>query len=254
MKYYKIFILIALYSTNLYTQGTAGSGSIFEPRYIIDMPTAGILGHLNYAVDVDFFNSGGVTFGFTLGLLNTLNLGVSYGGKNIVGSDKPDWNKLPGMSLKIRPIDERELFPAVVIGFDSQGREEYIDSLSRYRIKSPGFYIVFSKNFLSAGFLSFHIGSNYSLERADLDKDFNTFFGIEKTLTRFISLIGEYNLAINDSNNKALGKGRGYLNLSMKASVGNGFTIGVNFKDITGNQKKISIANRTIAIEFIGSL
>lgn len=254
MNIYKVIIILVIYSKVLNAQGTAGSGSVLEPRYIVDMPTAGILGHLKYAVDVDFYNSGGVTFGFSMGLLNAINLGFSYGGKNIIGSDKPDWYKLPGMSLKIRPLDEREFLPAVVIGFDSQGKEEYIDSLSRYKIKSPGIYVVFSKNFLSAGYLSFHLGSNYSLERADMDKDFNTFLGIEKTITKFISVIAEYNLAINDSNKKALGKGKGYLNLAIRASVGNDFTIGVNFKDVTGNQKKVSIANRTISVEFISSL
>ncbi len=254
MKHFKIALLIITLCKMTIAQGTAGSGSVLEPRFIVDMPTAGILDHLNYSVDVDFYNSGGVLFGFSIGLLNTLNLGLSYGGINLIGSEKPDWNKLPGMSLKIRPLDETEFFPAIAFGFDSQGREEYIDSLNRYKIKSPGIFLVFSKNFTYAGFLSFHIGSNYSLERADDDKDFNAFIGIEKTLTSFLSLIAEYNLAINDSNNKALGKGNGYLNFALRTSVGNGFTIGINLKDIVKNQNRISIANRTISIEFIGKM
>lgn len=254
MRRFKILFFVITFSTVTFSQGTAGSGSVLEPRFIIDMPTAGILAHLNYSVDVDFYNSGGVLFGVSIGVLNTLNLGLSYGGTQLIGSSKPEWNKLPGMSLKLRPLDETEFFPAIAIGFDSQGKEEYIDSLNRYKIKSPGIYIVLSKNFMSAGFLSFHIGSNYSLERADGDKDFNLFAGVEKTITSFISLIGEYNLAINDSNNKALGKGRGYLNLALKASVGKGFTIGINLKDIVKNQNRISIANRTISVEFIGKI
>ena len=254
MKFWKLISLFLIFNLKIFSQGTAGSGSTLEPRFIIDMPTAGIINHLNYAVDVDFYNAGGVLFGFSFGLLNTLNLGISYGGTNLIGSDKPIWNKLPGMSLKIRPLDETEFFPAIAFGFDSQGKEEYIDSLSRYKIKSPGFYFVLSKNFASAGFLSVHLGSNYSLERADDDKDFNIFAGVEKTLTSFLSLVGEYNLAINDSNDKALGKGKGYLNISLRASVGKGFTIGVNLKDITNNQKKLNIANRTVSVEFIGIL
>lgn len=242
-------ILLSQFS---FTQGTAGSSSTLEPRFIVDMPSAGILAHLQYAADVEFYQSGGVLFKFSLGLINTFDLGISYGGTNIIGSEKPVWNKLPGISLKIRPIDETEVLPAIVLGFESQGKENYIDSLNRYKIKSPGLYIISSKNFLMFGYLSVHGGINYSLEKADGDKDINAFVGIEKTLGSFISAIAEYNLAINDSDQKALGRGNGYLNFSIRASIGNGFTLGFNFKDITGNQQKISIANRTISIEYIG--
>lgn len=246
-------ILITLFLIrNLFAQGSAGSSSNLEPRYIIDMPTAGLIGHYSYAVDADFYQSDGVLFGFTIGLLNRINLFASYGGSNLIGSSKPDWNKYPGMSLKIRPFEESKVFPAISIGFDTQGKENYIDTLNRYLIKSPGFYLVASKNFLVAGYLSVHAGVNYSLERADGDNDGNLYLGAEKSIGSFISFIAEYNTALNDSDPKALGKGRGYLNMGFRGSLGDGFTIGVNLKDIIKNQDKVSIGNRTIMIEYIG--
>lgn len=252
MKYLFVCSLVLVLSMNSYPQGSAGSSGDFEPRYIIDMPAAGLIGHNSYSIDVDFFQSGGVLSGFTYGLLNRINIGISYGGTNLIGSMKPKWNKIPGMNVKIRPIEEGEFFPAIALGFDSQGKENYIDSLDRYVIKSPGLFIVFSKNFLISGFLTLHGGINYSLERADGDRDINTYAGIEKSLTSFLSILGEYNIAINDSDPKALGKGRGYLNLGLRASLGNGFTIGFNLKDVIKNQNNMSIGNRTINIEYVG--
>jgi hypothetical protein len=251
MKFLCACLLFILLGANLYGQGTAGSSGDFEPRYIIDMPTAGLIGHNSYSIDVDFFRSGGVLIGFTYGLLNRINFGISYGGTYLIGSTKPEWNKYPGMSIKIRPVEESEFFPAIAVGFDSQGKENYIDSLNRYVIKSPGLYAALSKNFLVAGFLSIHGGVNYSLERADGDKDINIYGGVEKSLASFISVLAEYNVAINDSDPKSLGKGRGYLNLGIRGSFGSGFTIGFNLKDIVKNQDNINIGNRTIDIEYI---
>ncbi len=251
MKQLLILILILCLIQNLPAQGTAGSGSVFEPRYIVDMPTAGIIGSHSYAIDTDFYQSGGLLVGFSIGLLNTINLGVSYGAVNVIGTEKLVGNKLPGMQLKIRPLDETKILPAIAFGFDSQGKENYIDSLDRYKIKSPGLYLVTSKNFLVAGFLSIHGGMNYSLERSD-DKDLNVYLGIEKSIGKYLSVNGEYNLGVNDSDLKSLGKGRGFLNFSLKGSFGKGFTIGINLKDVIQNQENIFFGNRTISVEYTG--
>ncbi len=253
MKHALIILTSLFFIGNLFAQGSVGSSSNLEPRFIIDMPTAGLIGHYSYAIDIDCYQSDGVLFGFTIGLMNRINLSASYGGSNLIGSSKPAWNKYPGISLKIRPFEESQIFPAFAIGIDTQGKENYIDTLNRYLIKSPGFYIVASKNFLVAGYLSVHAGVNYSLERADGDKDGNLYLGAEKSIGSFISLNAEYNTAINDSDPKALGKGRGYLNIGFRGSLGRGFTIGVNLKDIIKNQDKVSIGNRTVMIEYIGT-
>ena len=54
--------------------------------------------------------------------------------------------------MKIRIIDEVKNFPAIAIGFDSQGREGYIDSLKRNDFKSPGLIVVGSKTFKYLGY------------------------------------------------------------------------------------------------------
>lgn len=254
----KIFTILTFLcfgsSPRMCAQGSAGSNAKIEPRYIIDLSTAGMLRHGDLAIDMDFFQSGGLLVGFSLGAFNRFTIGMSYGGENIVGSEDPHRNGTPGFQVRLRLIDESLLLPAIVLGFNSQGKEVYVDSLSRYNIKSMGFYLVGSKNYRAMGFLSLHGGVNYSLERSDGDSDPNIFAGLEKTFGPFLSLLGEYNLALNDNDGEALGKGRGYLNVGFRVSIGGGFTFGMNVKDIFKNQRNNDTRNRTLSLEYVKML
>lgn len=231
-------------------QGSAGSSAKLEPRTLIDIPIAGMIDRGSFAVDIDFYQAGGVLAGFSVGVLDRLSLGVSYGGSKLLGGEPPVMNDLPGVNVKIRLFEEGYLFPALVVGFDSQGKDGYIKSLNRYAIKSPGFYAVISKNYATLGFLSLHCGANYSLERADGDRDPNVFAGIEKTIGPVVSLMAEYNLGLNDNGASAIRRGKGYLNAALKISLGGGVTLGVNFKDLARNADDLDVANRTVRIEF----
>jgi hypothetical protein len=232
-------------------QGSAGTEGSLEPRFLVDIPTAGMLGKGSFALDLDFYQEGGVLLGLSAGLLDRLSLGVSSGGTRLIGSDEPIMNSVPGLNLKIRIIEENVALPAIVLGFDSQGRDGYLKDLSRYAIKSPGFYAAASKNYSLLGYFSIHGGVNYSLERADDDKDFNIFCGVEKSVGGVVSLVVEYNLGANDSDGKAIGKGRGYLNAGMKCTVGGGLTLGVCLKDLARNSRRdVTVANRTLKIEY----
>ena len=98
--------------------------------------------------------------------------------------------------------------------------------------------------------LGFHGGVNYSLERDDNDKDINLFFGLDKSIGSFMSIVGEYNLAWNDNSGDALGRGRGYLNAGLWFHPGAGITISFHFKDLLENQPHEGFANRTLRIDF----
>ena len=158
-------------ASQLCAQGTTGSDATIESRYLIDLPTAGIIPHGKVALDFEFYQSNGMLAGVAIGAFDRLLLGLSFGGSNIIGTDRPTWNTAPGVQLKLRLLEETIFIPAIAIGFSSQGKETYIDRLSRYTVKSPGFYAVVSKNYSTMGFLSLHGGVNYSLERNDSDDD-----------------------------------------------------------------------------------
>jgi hypothetical protein len=231
-------------------QGSAGTDGKLEPRFIVDMPTAGMPDKGCFVLDVDFFQEGGVLLGISAGIINRLSFGVSYGGSRLIGAGAPSMNPTPGVNLRVRVLEEGMLLPALVLGFDSQGKDVYLKDVDRFQIKSPGFFAAVSKNYSFLGYLSFHGGVNYSLERADGDRDVNVYAGVEKTLGPVLSALLEYNFGTNDNSGQALGKGWGYLNAAVRMMLGNGLTIGVSFKDIVKNGPNVTVANRTVQLEY----
>lgn len=245
-------LILSLSAPDLHAQGSAGDRANIEPRYLVDMPTAGLLPRGSFSLDMDFFQQGGMMMRINAGILHSLSFGISYGANNVIGSERINPNPLPGINIRLRILDETIITPAVLLGFDSQGKEPYDDSLERYTIKSPGFYVAVSKNYAILGHLSVHGGINYSLEDRDGSKGLNIYTGLEKTLGPDISLLVEYNLGLNDSRADALGRGRGYLNTGVRWSFGGGFTLGFDLKDLFKNQEdRISVGNRTVHIEYV---
>jgi hypothetical protein len=239
---------------SLLAQGSAGTEGKSEPRFLVDMPTAGMLEKGSFAVDVDFYQEGGVQAGLSAGIFQRLMIGVSYGGSRLLGKEDAIMNPMPGVSLRLRLLEESLALPALAVGFDSQGKDGYLKELDRYMVKSPGLFAVASKNYLLLGYLSLHAGINYSFERADDDRSFNIYAGAEKTIGPVFSLLAEYNLAMNDNSGQAIGRGRGYLNLALKWSLAGSVTLGVNFKDILKNSRTGNLVGRTARIEIVADL
>jgi hypothetical protein len=252
----KIFlILFTLLSNILFAQGTAGDKAKFEYRTLIDMPTAGILEKGFVGVGTDILPYGVLIAKIEVGVFDNISFGISYGGANIIGAGTPDWYKLPGVNFRLRITDETTLIPAIAIGFDSQGKGEYFDDANRYAIKSPGFYAAVSKNFGFLGYLSLHGTVNYSLENDDGDNFANLMAGIEKTLGPNLSLVIDYDFTLNDNTTELFGEGNGYLNMGLRLSIGEGFTIGFDLRDLLDNKKwNPSIADRSLRIEYIKSI
>lgn len=220
-----------------------------EPRSLVDVPTAGMLRAGMKSFRADFYHSDGVDAGFAYGIADRVMVGVSYGGARMIGTRAPDWNEVPGFLLRIRVVEESEGFPAMAIGFESQGADGYVDALDRFVVKSPGAYFVISKNYDASGYLGFHGGVNYSFEKDDGDKDVNLFAGLDKSFGSFLVLTGEYNVGWNDNSGNALGRGRGYLNAGLSIFPGAGIAISVHFKDLLENQPHEGFASRTLRVE-----
>lgn len=233
------------------SQGSAGTAANIEPRTIVDMPTAGMLPAGSFVLEIDFYQGGGVLTGMSVGLVDRFSIGLSYGGTRLIGADEPVMNRIPGVSLKVRVIEESTLLPAIALGFDTQGKDGFLRHLDRYVVKSPGFYASVSRNYPWLGFLTLHGGINYSLEQADNDKDLNFYAGVEKSLGPVLSMMMEYNLGLNDSDNEATSRGRGFLNFGMKWSVGGGLTLGLNLKDVVKNAGDVQVGNRTVELEYL---
>jgi hypothetical protein len=244
---------LLLAANNAKCQSYAGDAASVEPTMIVDKPTAGLLKRGTYSLTSNFFQQGGVLVGLSVGVFDNFSFGIAYGGTSVIGSDKIRMNPLPGVNVKLRLVDEGSMMPALALGFDSQGKEPYVDSLTRFTIKSAGFFLAGSKNYNFLGNLSLHGGINLSLERGDGDKDPNFYLGVEKSIGKDISLFAEYDFANNDNNTNALGKGKGYLNLAFRWSWGKGLVVGFDLKNVFKNQDNIQIGNRVLQVDFIGA-
>lgn len=247
-----LLLLFMLFPAALPAQTSAGDASTVEPRQLIDLPTAGILKRGAFAMDVDFFQNGGLGLALSAGALDRLSFGISYGGTGVIGNGSVKMQKLPGVMIRFRLIEESAAVPAIAVGFDSQGKEAYIDSTERFLIKSRGVYAVASKNYAFFGNFSVHGGVNFSMERGDGDKDMDVFLGAEKSFGSDISVLGEYDFGFNDNAPRSVGQGKGYFNLGFRWSFGQGFTLGFDLKNIFKNQDNVvAIGNRTMKVEYV---
>lgn len=250
-----VVLLVTIITGIVSGQGSSGTDAKFEYRNLIDLPTAGILEKGNVCITTDIMPAGVLVSKIEVGVFENFSFGISYGGNNIIGRGKMTGYKLPGINVRTRVFNETETLPAILVGFDSQGKGEFDKSLNRFQIKSPGLFAAVSKNFDFYGYFSIHGLVNYSFERDDSDKDLNLGIGFEKTLGSKVSLIGEYDFAINDNNSNAFGDGTGYLNLGIRWSLGEGLTLGLNLRDLLDNKKFTSSnADRGLFVEYIKAI
>ena len=253
-KLINIIFLISFLSIPLYSQGTAGDKAKYEYRYLIDMPTAGILEKGVVGVTSEILPDGVLIAVIKAGVFENVSIGISYGGANLIGSGNVDWYKLPAVNIRARIINETTLIPAVAFGFDSQGKGIYDNNNKRYTIKSPGFFGAVSKNFEFIGYMSLHGTVNYSLEGTDGDNFVDVRAGVEKTLGSSFSLLVEYDFALND-NNTDFGSRKGYLNAGIRWSPGTGFTLGFDVRDLLSNKTSTkNAADRSLKFEYIKNI
>ncbi|MEE9169435.1 MAG: hypothetical protein V3U73_06685 [bacterium] len=221
------------------------------PLSLIDSPTAGTLYRGSYVSNLRAYHNGGLLAGLAVGISNRFYVGISYGGENILGEGKVNWNPDIGFQVAYRLIDENIALPGVSIGYQSQGYGPYLKESERYTIKSRGFYAAASKNYSFLGDLSFHGGVNLSLENNDTDEDLNFFIGAMKSLNPELSVVAEYDLAINDNGSKSIGDGKGYLNIGLRWLFANRLAIQFHFKNLLENKENVPSSNREIKISYL---
>ncbi len=244
-------IIVLLFAVLGFTSINFAQNKTPPPLELIDMPTAATLERGSYVSNLRLYPEGGLLGGLQIGLSDRFYLGVFFGGENIIGEGKINWNPEPGLQFAYRIIDENILLPGIAIGYNSQGYGAYIKGEKRYTIKSRGFYAVAGKNYAFLGDLSFHGGINYSLEREDGDKDVNLFAGILKSLSNDFSLLAEYDVAVNDNDFHSIGRGKGYLNVGIRWLFAGRLSLQFQFKNILENKENVPYSNREIKIAYL---
>lgn len=255
IKYIKLSIIsVTIFCMSIQLFSTESSIPLlstgYEPRYIIDMPNAGMLGNLNYAIGMQMISNGGFVFEFTAAPFHFLNIGISYGGSGIVGSGDIEMQYIPGVHLKGRIINETKEIPAFVIGFNSQGKGQYFRTSKRFEEYSPGFYVAASKCYLwNLGEISLHAGLNYSVDNHS--DGINAYCGIEQIILKFFSLNFELNSNLNESNNEIWSE-KMLLNASLRFKLTKNIMFEFQFRDLLKNSKYSNGINRFIGLEYIG--
>ena len=228
------------------------------PSSLITLPTAGTLQRGSFALEMRIQKFGGLTSSISVGLTDRFQLGISYGSANLIGDDSLIWYPKPETNLKYLLIDESETSPGISLGIDTQGLGKFnsVDSLMRYDTKALGLFAVASKNWVTPlGNLGWHFGSNYNfIETNDNDKDVNFFMGFDIEFNPELSIMLEYNAALNENNmtskNIAISRG-GYLNAGVRWTFVERLHIEMDFNNLMFDKKKVDYFNREIKITYI---
>jgi len=253
MKKLTVILLLTILSVNLYSQGSAGSNAIYESRFVVDMPTAGVLPRGAISAYSLFFTNGGVMIYLDAAPFENFNFGISYSGTNILGEGNVEFQDIPGINIRWRLIDETLVLPAVLIGFSNQGRGKYYESYERFQTLFPGVYGAASKSFKwFLGNFALHGGINYSWEQPTDQYYPNVWFGFEHSIGGSGSLIVELNPNIADTGEEMMIKSS-LLNAQLRWSVTKGLTLEFIMRDLLNHTKDISGFERWIGIEFINS-
>jgi hypothetical protein len=231
-------------------------GVDIPPRHIIDMPTAGLLRRGGFDITVRFYGQSGVNLAMDVGVSRRFMFGTSFGGTEVLGEKRANWNAAPGVLVKYQLLSESLGWPGVTIGLETQGYGAYDDSTKRYWHKSMGAYIAGSKSYDVLERLDFHAGLNYSLERGDKDKDPNLFLGMTLAVNRDIEFLAEYDLAFNDDGStdsqkqRRFGDGRGYLNTGIRINVKDVLYLEFFLKDMFQSRPDAEAYNREFKITY----
>lgn len=210
-----------------------------KTKRMIDIPSAYNLAQAEIELGGRLYATDGMSGEINIGVLQDLYFGVSYGGTQIIGRDKPVWNGHPGVRVQFLMLHEDYYYPNISLGFDSQGYGGWSDP--RYVVKSKGFFLVFSKNYFvsggNLGTLGLHAGANYCVteEPYNGDDNINAFLGIDKSLIKNMNLICEYDFAFNDDSQYSGNREMGFLNIGLRWSFNNELHLEFDLKDILRN-------------------
>lgn len=215
-----VTLLTLLISFASYAQDESSEESkvMIQPRKLIDSHTAGVLPKAHFDLETRIYPSGdpardgsGLSFSFSVGITDRLNLGGGYGGDGIIGRNNPQGNPYPSLFIKYRLLEESFLRPALALGFDPTGYGGIENDSTNYKgyiYKSQGFFVALSKNYLifKRIQLGLHGSVNFAFE--DVIKDHkeikwpNVFLGIDLSFNEELAISLEYDWALNQMDKK----------------------------------------------------
>jgi hypothetical protein len=203
-------------------------GSAPGSLYNIDQPVPVSLGHGEYFVNARLWGEGGALVRFGVGLFDRITLGMSYGGNRFLGNDSIRLYHRPEFQARLAVLGEEGYIPAVALGFESQGYDDYYDSIQTSYLTLPrGGYLCVGKTITPIRTFV-QVGASYW-------SGFDGFIVANCLLPGGVELIGEYDPALNDRRGGSGWRG-GLLNFGIAWSFAEKARLGFGLRDVTGNR------------------
>jgi hypothetical protein len=232
---------------------SAASAQILEDLTIASVPTAGVLPHGGYLFYGSVGPESSILVSAAVGFFDRLLLGASFGLQDLIGRGGMSVNDRIGLQARLRLVEETISRPAFTLGIDTQGEGKYIESAERYERKSRGLFLVAGKNYRFIDDLSLNGGINYSFEDRD-ESGLNLFGGVEIGIVRWMSLLFDYDLALDDGDAgvaTSRTRGRGYLDSGLRLDYRDNLRFKILFKDLLGNYIPETGVYRAIEVWYI---
>ena len=241
------FVLVACFAC-LATTARAG---VDEPVYVVDSPTAGMLGHGEYRIQGRIGVESSIQFGVRVGIREVVHLGVSFGMQRVFERASVELNDRVGFQVRFRLLQEGES-PALAVGFNNQGTGRWDEGRERYERKSKGFYAVLSRNWTAiVGQFSAHGGVNYSTETTD-ESGVNLFAAIDWEPVSGFAILFDWDAALDDKQEDGdFGRGRSYLDAALRVTYGDNLSMMLTFRDLTGNYEPSPRVWREFEVAFV---
>jgi hypothetical protein len=221
-------------------------------RWVIDTPAGGMLPRGSFDIDLRTYSGGGLQAALGIGLMERFSIGLGYGASRVLSDTMPEYNPRLEFQIKYRLLVEDAGLPDLAVGFSSQGHGPYDENRERFQVKSPGFYVAFTKRFmLYSNPAGMHWGANYSLEN-ERDSDPSAFVGFNAELGNDMMFLAEYDFALNDNKSDGVyGRGRGFLNTALAWYLTDGLSLELDLKNLLRNRRDADAIDREARLIYV---
>jgi len=223
------------------------AGDVFTD--IVDVPTAHTLPRGGYSLGLRVVPGGGLLAGLRVGVTPYLQVGVSYGAGNVVGTGAPDWYDRVEFDVKLRLAEEYGVIPALALGYDSRGYGRQLES-GGYEKASVGFYAVASKILPFSEYWQLHVGVARTLEEERVKPDL--YAGVTARFSQEFSVLAEYQLGVDKDDGSPSAK-LGYLNLGLRWVFMGQLELDLYFRNLAGPEGSPELSSRSIGFAFYDS-
>ncbi|MBD3347800.1 MAG: hypothetical protein GF400_01235 [Candidatus Eisenbacteria bacterium] len=240
---FKVLLLAVL----LVPTGALAAGEQFID--LVDVPSAHTLPRGAYSLGLRVVPDGGIIAGLRVGVTPYLQVGVSYGAGNVVGTGEPDWNDRVEFDIKLRLAEEQTVIPALAAGYDSRGYGSQLED-GGYEKASVGFHLTASKTLPFSEYWQAHFGVSRTMEEERVKPDL--YAGATARFSQEFSVAVEYQLG-DDRKDRSPGSKNGYLNAGLRWVFAGELELSIHFRNLTGRSGTPELASRSLAFVFYDS-